>query len=109
MLTDLTYFSLKDFPLGQSWRVSRLPWVRGVTVGEFVIPCDFFVVDMEESPHMPIILGRPFLATAGAGINVQASTLCFCICGERVDFCFSPPTSTYHLSTSSSTCTFGSS
>jgi len=23
--------SLRDFPLGQSWRVSRLPWVRGVT------------------------------------------------------------------------------
>ena len=31
MLTDLTYFSLRDFSLGQSWRVSRLPWVRGVT------------------------------------------------------------------------------
>ena len=41
-----------------------------VRVGEFVIPCDFFVVDMEESPHMPLILGRPFLATAGAEINV---------------------------------------
>jgi len=37
-----------------------------VQVGEFVIPCNFFVMDMDESPHMPIILGRPFLATAGA-------------------------------------------
>jgi len=33
-----------------------------VQVGEFVIPYDFFVMDMDESPHMPIILGRPFLA-----------------------------------------------
>jgi len=41
-----------------------------VRVGEFVIPCDFFVVGMEESPHMPIILGRPFLATVGAEFNV---------------------------------------
>jgi len=41
-----------------------------VRVGEFVILCDFFVVDMEKSPHMPIILWRPFLATAGAEINV---------------------------------------
>ena len=28
-----------------------------IRVGDFVIPCAFFVVDMEESPHMPIILG----------------------------------------------------
>ena len=41
-----------------------------VKVGEFVIPCDFFVVDMDESPSMPIILGRLFLATAGAKIHV---------------------------------------
>jgi len=62
-----------------------------VRVGEFVIPCDFFVVDMDESPHMPIILGRLFLATAGAEINVQAGTLSFGMCGERVDFYFPPP------------------
>jgi len=28
-----------------------------VKVGEFVIPCDFVVVDMDERPFMPIILG----------------------------------------------------
>ena len=28
-----------------------------VRVDEFVVPCDFFVVDMEESPHIPLILG----------------------------------------------------
>ena len=61
-----------------------------VKVDEFVIPCDFFVVDMDESPSMPIILGCPFLATAGVEINVQAGTLSFGICGERVDFCFPP-------------------
>jgi len=62
-----------------------------VRVSEFVIPCDFFVADMDESLHMLIILGRPFLTTAGAEINVQAGTLSFCICGERVHFCFPPP------------------
>ena len=62
-----------------------------VRVGEFVVPCDFYVVDMEESPHMPIILGRPFLATAEAEINLQAGTLSFRICEEMVDFCFPPP------------------
>jgi len=41
-----------------------------VRLGEFVISCDFFVVDMDESSHMPIILGRPFLATARAEIGL---------------------------------------
>ena len=40
---------------------------------------------------MPIILRRLFLTTAGAEINVQARTMSFCICGEKVDFCFPPP------------------
>jgi len=62
-----------------------------VRVDEFFIPCDFFVVDMDESPRMPLILGRPFLATVGAEINVQAGALSFCICGEMVDFSFPPP------------------
>jgi len=62
-----------------------------VQVGEFVILCDFFVMDMDESPHMPIIMGKPFLATTGVEIDMQAGTLSFRICGERVDFCFPPP------------------
>jgi len=40
---------------------------------------------------MPIILGRPFLATAEAEINVQVATLSFYICRERVEICFPPP------------------
>jgi len=62
-----------------------------VRVGAFIVPCNFFVVDMEESPHMPLMLGRPFPATAKAKNNVQAGTLSLCICGERVNFCFPPP------------------
>jgi len=48
-----------------------------IRVGEFVIPCDFFVIDMDEDPYMPIIMGRLFLASAGAKIDVQAGTLSF--------------------------------
>jgi len=58
-----------------------------VKVGEFVIPCDFLVLDMDESSHTPIILGRPFLATAGAKIEVKVGTISFEILGKRVDFC----------------------
>ena len=63
-----------------------------VNVGEFVIPCDFFIMDMDESSHVLIILGRPFLATVGAKIDRQAGTISFQMCGEMVDLCFSPPT-----------------
>ena len=34
-----------------------------VKVGKFVIPADFVILDMEEDDSVPIILGRPFLAT----------------------------------------------
>jgi len=60
-----------------------------VQVGKFVIPCDFIVMDMDENPEVPIILGRPFLATARAVIDVQADTMSFQVCGETIDFHFS--------------------
>ncbi|XP_057747297.1 uncharacterized protein LOC130966503 [Arachis stenosperma] len=41
-----------------------------VKVGEFIFPADFVVLDMEEDANTSIILGRPFLATAGAIIDV---------------------------------------
>ena len=46
---------------------------------------------MDEDFPSPLILGRPFLATAGAVIDVQTDTMSFTICGERMDFSFPPP------------------
>ncbi|XP_074374298.1 uncharacterized protein LOC141714693 [Apium graveolens] len=43
-----------------------------VKVDKFVISCDFVVLEMNEDVSIPIILGRPFLATAGANIDVKA-------------------------------------
>ena len=34
-------------------------------------PLDFVMVDMEEDPEIPILLGRPFLMTAGAVIDMK--------------------------------------
>ncbi|XP_015965745.1 uncharacterized protein LOC107489503 [Arachis duranensis] len=42
-----------------------------VKVGDFIFPVDFVVLDMEEDAKASIILGRPFLAIAGAIIDVQ--------------------------------------
>ena len=62
-----------------------------IQVGKFLIPCDFIVLDMDEDFPAPLILGRPFLAIVAAVIDVQAGTLSFHLCGERVDFSFPPP------------------
>nr|GFD14939.1 reverse transcriptase domain-containing protein [Tanacetum cinerariifolium] len=45
-----------------------------VTVGKFTFPADFVVVDYESDPRVPLILGRPFLRTARALIDVHASS-----------------------------------
>jgi len=60
-------------------------------MGKFLIPYDFIVLDMAEDFPAPLILGRPFLATAGAVIDVQTGTMSFTVCGERLDFYFPPP------------------
>jgi len=42
-----------------------------VRIGSVEIPTDFVVLEMDEEPKDPLILGRPFLATAGALIDVR--------------------------------------
>ncbi|XP_062112795.1 uncharacterized protein LOC133823956 [Humulus lupulus] len=48
-----------------------------VKVDKFIFPVDFIVLDMEEDTNEPIILGRPFLATGMALIDVQKGELKF--------------------------------
>nr|GEX81202.1 reverse transcriptase domain-containing protein [Tanacetum cinerariifolium] len=42
-----------------------------VKVGKFYFPADFVVLDFIANPRVPLILGRPFLSTAHAIINVH--------------------------------------
>nr|GEW11998.1 hypothetical protein [Tanacetum cinerariifolium] len=44
-----------------------------VLVGKFTFPADFVIVDYESDPRVPLILGRPFLRTARALIDVHSS------------------------------------
>ncbi|XP_074296916.1 uncharacterized protein LOC141627578 [Silene latifolia] len=46
-----------------------------VRVGKLFIPMNFVIVDMEEDSNIPIILGRPFLYTAGEVIDVKHGML----------------------------------
>nr|GEZ36183.1 DNA-directed DNA polymerase [Tanacetum cinerariifolium] len=41
-----------------------------VKVGKFYFPADFVVLDFVADPHVPLILGRPFLSTAHVLIDV---------------------------------------
>ena len=43
-----------------------------VKIWNFFIPVDFVVLDMEVDAKTPLILGRPFLSTANAHIDVGA-------------------------------------
>nr|GEW92845.1 hypothetical protein [Tanacetum cinerariifolium]GEY20430.1 hypothetical protein [Tanacetum cinerariifolium] len=43
-----------------------------VQINKFVLPVDFVILDMQEDSRVPIILGRPFLATAHAMIDCHA-------------------------------------
>ncbi|XP_055812065.1 uncharacterized protein LOC129881982 [Solanum dulcamara] len=46
-----------------------------VQVGSLIFHVDFVVLDFEPDPDVPFILGRPFLATGGALIDVAAGRL----------------------------------
>nr|GEX46165.1 reverse transcriptase domain-containing protein [Tanacetum cinerariifolium] len=46
-----------------------------VSVSKFAFPADFVIVDYESDPRFPLILGRPFLWTARALINVHGEEM----------------------------------
>ncbi|KAL1218224.1 hypothetical protein V5N11_032897 [Cardamine amara subsp. amara] len=46
-----------------------------VKIGNTLIPADFVVLELDEKPKDPLILGRPFLRTAGAIIDVRNDTI----------------------------------
>jgi hypothetical protein len=57
-----------------------------VKVEKFIFPADFLILDMEEAKDVPLILGRPFLATGRALIDVQNGQLILRLGEEQVSF-----------------------
>ncbi|XP_073133953.1 uncharacterized protein [Henckelia pumila] len=57
-----------------------------VKVDKFIFPVDFVVLDMEEDLNMPLILGRPFLETGKALIDVQKGELLLRVGEEKISF-----------------------
>jgi hypothetical protein len=56
-----------------------------VLVGKFAYPVDFVVLEMEDNSEA-VILGRPFLATAGAMIDVKGAKLTLQFGNEEAEF-----------------------
>ncbi|GJY50094.1 reverse transcriptase domain-containing protein [Tanacetum coccineum] len=46
-----------------------------VPVGKFTFPADFVIIDYERDPRVPLVLGRPFLRTARALIDVHGEEM----------------------------------
>jgi hypothetical protein len=61
-----------------------------VKVGHHFIPVDFVVLEMGEREKPSLILGRPFLKTVGATIDVGKGEIMFDINRERSSFKFRP-------------------
>src|ERR1044072_812171 len=55
-----------------------------IKVGKFVSPADFVVLDMKEDVAMPVIFGRPFLATAKVKIDVVKRVVYVKAYGKRI-------------------------
>ncbi|GKB02523.1 reverse transcriptase domain-containing protein [Tanacetum coccineum] len=57
-----------------------------VKVGKFHFPADFVVVDYVVDPRVPLIIGRPFLKTARALIDVYGEELTLRVDDEAITF-----------------------
>ncbi|GJY75156.1 putative reverse transcriptase domain-containing protein [Tanacetum coccineum] len=64
-----------------------------VGIGKFVFPLDFIILDMPEDIIVPLILGRPFLSTTRAKIDVYKRKITLRVGEERIVFTSVKPAS----------------
>ena len=57
-----------------------------IKVGKFIFPVDFVVIDIEEDKQVPLLLGRPFLITRAALIDVKKGELTLRFGDEALHF-----------------------
>ncbi|XP_070025791.1 uncharacterized protein [Nicotiana sylvestris] len=57
-----------------------------VQVDKFILPADFVILDFEVDYELPIIVGRPFLPTGKALVDMEAGELTFRVGDEKVVF-----------------------
>ncbi|GJU31149.1 hypothetical protein Tco_1174738 [Tanacetum coccineum] len=57
-----------------------------VGIGKFIFPIDFIILDMPKDVKVPLILGRPFLSTAHAKIDVFKRKITLRVGDEKINF-----------------------
>ncbi|GKB24108.1 retrovirus-related pol polyprotein from transposon TNT 1-94 [Tanacetum coccineum] len=57
-----------------------------VGIGKFIFPVDFIILDMPEDVKVPLILGKPFLSTAHAKIDVFKRKITLRVREEKIIF-----------------------
>ena len=57
-----------------------------IKVGKFIFLVDFVVIDIEEDKQVPLLLGRPFLATGATLIDVKKEEFTLRVGDEPVHF-----------------------
>ena len=57
-----------------------------IKVGKFIFPVDFVVIDIEEDKQVLLLLGRPFLSTGAALIDVKKGELTLRVGDQAVHF-----------------------
>nr|GEX68345.1 reverse transcriptase domain-containing protein [Tanacetum cinerariifolium] len=67
-----------------------------VPVGKFIFPSNFVIVNYESDPRVPLILGRPFLRTARALIDVHGEEMILGDGDERLTLNMRHATSSYY-------------
>nr|GEU95928.1 reverse transcriptase domain-containing protein [Tanacetum cinerariifolium] len=86
-LPDLTptcmTLELADRSISHPVRVAEDIYVK---VGSFHFPADFFVIDFDTDPRVPLILGRSFLKTGRALIDVFVGELTLRVGKEAITF-----------------------
>ncbi|GJZ63341.1 reverse transcriptase domain-containing protein [Tanacetum coccineum] len=86
-LTELTSirmtFELADRSITRPKGVAEDVFVK---VGKFHYPADFVVVDYDADPRVPLILGRPFLRTTRALIDVYGEEITLRFNDEAITF-----------------------
>ncbi|GKA70909.1 reverse transcriptase domain-containing protein [Tanacetum coccineum] len=55
-----------------------------IKIDKFIFPADFIILDMVEDLRMPIILGRPLLATAYAKVDIFRKSISLEVGNEKV-------------------------
>ena len=74
---------MADRSIAKPWGVIEGVFVK---VDKFIYPVDFVVLDIGDDNEIPLILGRPFLATGRALIDVKAGCLTLQVDNEEVHF-----------------------